>query len=555
MKSVMKHSFSQVPHVGIPRSTFDRTHAHKTTFDSGFLVPIFVDEVLPGDTFNMRAAYFGRLATPIVPVMDNMFLKTYYFFVPNRLLWDNWQKFCGEQINPGDSTDYLVPKITTPAGGWPVGSLSDYFGLPTGVPNVEQIALYHRAYNLIYNEWFRDENLIDSVEVPTDDGPDAPEQYSLLRRCKSHDYFTSALPWPQKGAAVELNLGGYADLVADPNFSGLEFSAGNDGWKLGLVPTPSDGGGATIQRKFLSGFREIGAPIGFEVPSGTTQSEDPGYVTPEDESIVSPVKFSGGIGYRADLSSATAFTINALRQSFQIQRMLERDARGGTRYTEILRSHFRVVSPDARLQRPEYLGGSTTRINVSPVQQTSSSDSTSPQGNLAAFGLAADNARGFSRSFVEHGVIIGLVTITADLTYQQGLPRMFSRSTRYDYYWPSLAHLGEQAILNKEIYAQGTSVDNDVFGYQERFAEYRYYPSKITGKFRSTDPQSLDFWHLSQKFDSLPKLSKEFIEDFPPIERVIAVQDEPQFILDCYFSLRCHRPMPVYSVPGLIDHF
>lgn len=522
MKSSNQHLFSQIPRADIRRSSFNRSHGYKTTLDSGYLVPFFVDEVLPGDTFNLKATLFGRLTTPAVPFMDNMYLETFFFFVPNRLVWDNWQKFNGEQKNPGDSTDFLIP--TLEAGKHEVGSIADYFGIPTGVSLDKINALPFRAYNLIYNEWFRDENLQDSLEVPTGDGPDPINKYNLVRRGKRHDYFTSCLPWPQKGPGVELPLGSTANLNGTLSVPGGSYTldVNNNGNSLSHNPNWTWQNGSSVNPTIT-------------VPTNRID------MSKSDVTV--------------DLSSATAITINSLRQAFQLQKLYERDARGGTRYTEILRAHFGVISPDARLQRPEYLGGSSTRININPVQQTSATDTTSPQGNLAAYGVLGDKVNGFMKSFVEHGYIIGLVNVRADLTYQQGLNRMWSRQTRFDYYWPALAHLGEQAVLNKEIYAQGTSQDDEVFGYQERWAEYRYFPSQITGKFRSTYAQSLDIWHLAQEFAELPKLNAEFIVDNPPVARVLAVQNEPQILLDCYFSLSCVRPMPIYSVPGLVDHF
>jgi hypothetical protein len=485
MKSVMKHQFSEVPHANIQRSSFDRSHGFKTTFDAGKLIPILVDEVLPGDTINLNMTGFARMATPIFPVMDNAFMDTHFFAVPVRLLWDNWQKFNGEQTNPGDSIDFTIPTMTAPGSGYDNESLSDYFGIPTQVGGLEHSALWHRAYNLIFNEWYRDQNLQDSVYTSTSDGPDVYTNYEVLRRGKRHDYFTSCLPWPQKGDAVNLPLGTSASLVHNASMPNIYRHTDTD------ALATADG----------------------------TITNTSGHLLANSRSLYNDFSTS----HYADLSTATSATINQLRESFAIQHLLEKTARAGSRYTEIIKGHFGVTSPDARLQRPEYLGGGSSPIIVTPIEQTSSTDATSPQGNLAAMATSTLNGHGFTKSFTEHCVLIGLVSVRADLTYQQGLDRMFSRSTRYDFFWPSLANIGEQAVLNKEIYADGTSADDDIFGYQERWAEYRYKPSKITGKFRSNDAQSLDAWHLSQEFASLPTLGSDFIEENPPLDRVVAV--------------------------------
>ena len=567
---VRGHRFSDAPAMYMRRTKFDRSHVYKTTFDSGKLIPVFVDEILPGDTARMSVNYFARLATPIKPIMDNIYLDFFFFYVPNRLVWEHWQNFCFEQEDPDDNTDYVIPTISASSSvkNSLVGSLWDYFGLPVNTSgNLSGInALPFRAVYLIWNEWFRDENLQKSVKIQKGDtnevldstrssdqpswvftaGTSTVPGLACPPRGKRHDYFTSALPWTQKGPGVSIGLAGTATLVDPSPVSGFFVQQSNN--NLGAAQLQKDGGVNNV----YTGSGTLSYQGGYDVSiaghsingSGTaTVTAQPG------SSWLSKNSY-------ADLDSSSIFTINSLRTAFQMQKFYERLARGGSRYTEVLRSFFGVVSPDARLQRPEFLGSFTKMVNVNPIAQTSATDGTSPQGNLSAYGVTAAKFHGFTKSFVEHGYVFGFVCARADLTYQQGINKMWLRSTVYDYYWPTFAHLGEQAIELREIYAQGVEADTTVFGYQERYAEYRYKPSQITGKFRSSiSSGTLDMWHLSQYFNNAPTLNEEFIIENPPIERIIAVPSEPEFLLDIGFRYTTVRPMPMFGTPGLVDHF
>jgi hypothetical protein len=553
------------------RTKFDRSHVYKTTFNSGKLIPVFVDEVLPGDTTRMSVNYFARLATPIKPIMDNIYLDWFFFFVPNRLVWDHWQNFCFEQEDPDDSTDYVIPTVSASSkvSNSLVGSLWDYFGLPVNTTNnLSGInALPFRAVYLIWNEWFRDENLQKSVKIEKGDAnrvididrisdqpswvmdsssTDAFPGFACPPRGKRHDYFTSSLPWTQKGPGVSIGLAGTATLVDPSPVSGYFVQQSNN--SLGAAQLSGDGGVHSV----YTGSGTLQYQGGYDVSIAGHSVNNSGLATVTAQPGSSWLSKSA----YADLDSSSIFTISSLRTAFQMQKFYERLARGGSRYTEVLRSFFGVVSPDARLQRPEFLGSFTKMVNVNPIAQTSATDTTSPQGNLSAYGVTAAKFHGFTKSFVEHGYIIGFVCARADLTYQQGINKMWLRSTVYDFYWPTFAHLGEQAVELREIYAQGTEADTTVFGYQERYAEYRYKPSQITGKFRSSvTGGNLDVWHLSQFFSNAPTLNEEFITENPPIKRIIAVQDEPEFLLDIGFRYTTVRPMPMFGTPGLVDHF
>lgn len=573
---VRGHRFSDAPAMYMKRTKFDRSHVYKTTFNSGKLIPVFVDEVLPGDTARMSVNYFARLATPIKPIMDNIYLDWFFFFVPNRLVWEHWQNFCFEQEDPDDSTDYVIPTVsaTGNSGNAYIGSLWDYFGLPVNTSgNLSGIsALPFRGVYLIYNEWFRDENLQKSVKIQKGDTNEvlnfarSNEQPSWVftsgtnivpglacpPRGKRHDYFTSALPWTQKGPGVSVGLAGTASIVDPTPATGYLLHSTDR--QLAAVSAyggdASSSGGSRVafgdnSIKFKRYGSDFSTVAGFAGNTGSDVTID----------ALKASTYLGDDSY-VDLDTSSIFTINSLRTAFQMQKFYERLARGGSRYTEVLRSFFGVVSPDARLQRPEFLGSFTKMVNVNPIAQTSATSDTSPQGNLSAYGVTAAKFHGFTKSFVEHGYIFGFVCARADLTYQQGINKMWLRSTVYDFYWPTFAHLGEQAIELREIYAQGSEADTTVFGYQERYAEYRYKPSQITGKFRSSvTGGTLDKWHLSQFFKNAPTLNEEFITENPPIERIVAVPSEPEFLLDIGFRYTTVRPMPMFGTPGLVDHF
>jgi len=520
--------YSVAPQADIQRSTFDLSYPLKTTFDSGKLIPLPPIEVLPGDSFRLRMTALVRLATPLFPTMDNLHLTSMWFFIPNRLTWENWQRFMGQQDDPDSSTDYVIP-VMSGASGIPELSNLDYMGCPIGIApdNMTISALPLRALFRTYNDWFRDENLQDSYTVSTGDGPDTygTTLQTPLPRGKRKNYITSSLPWPQKGPGVEIPIGTTAPVLPT-----------GDG-------TPTfDVGGSGIINEPMQGLVGNGNVEFVGAPNGTAD-----------------VRWNNPKLY-TDLTNATGATINDWREAFQMQKLQERDARGGTRYTEILKSHFRVTSPDSRLQRSELLATGQSPVQMNSVPQTSGSPGATdytptPQGNLAAYGQGIINRHGFTKSFVEHGYIIGLVNVRADLNFQQKLDRHWSRQTKYDFYWPALQALGEQPVYRKEVYADGSAGDNEIWGYQERWAEYRSSMGQITGLMRSNAAASLDAWHYALDYETAPSLNATFIEDTPPVERTVAVQDEPEFIMDAWIDIKAARPMPVYSVPGYIDHF
>lgn len=553
--------FSLLPHANISRSTFDRSHSVKTTFNAGQVIPFLVEEVLPGDTFDVTTSKVVRMPSLLTPVMDNLYLDTYFFYVPNRIVWEHWRELNGENTASAwiPETEYQVPQITSPAGtGWNIGTIADYFGIPTGVPGLSVNALPFRAYSLIMNEWFRDENLTDPLLTPTGDATvvgvntgnyitDTAKGGLPFKASKYHDYFTSCLPSPQKGPDVTIPV---ADVVRAPVLPGNEIPAS---LLDAAAPVQFKSWGAGAWTSFPAGMSSVGVQTQDSAPRATFVANPSGQSSYDASRLgLTPSNLWASFD-----GTATAATINQLRMAFQIQKLYEKDARGGTRYIEILKSHFGVTSPDARLQRPEYLGGNRIPISINQVLQQSQTTDSSPQGTPTGQSLSTDTHKDFRKSFVEHGFVLGLMVVRYDHTYQQGLERMWSRKDRFDYYWPVFANLGEQAVLNKEIFAQGTSVDDEVFGYQEAWADYRYKPNHVTGDMRSASTRTLDSWHLADDYESLPALSDSWIrEDGTTVDRILAVQsaNAHQFFADIYIKERCTRPMPLYSVPGLIDH-
>lgn len=566
--TVSQHSFAQVTGPQVQRSVFNRSSGYKTTFDSGKLIPVFLDHAIPGDTMTLQPTFFARMATPIFPLIDNMHLDYFFFSVPYRLLWEYWPYFMGEEEEIGDSelpAKYEIPCIVSGAGGFDPMSMADYFGIPPDVPNLRVSALPFRAFNQIYNQWFRDQNLIDRVierklggvlaspGVPgTSTVIDLVTDYALKPRGKRHDYFTSSLPWPQKGANVLLPLGTSAPIRGESTLDLIQ-GTGAPVFSIGTRTGPIE-----LTNNYPAREIQFDATGGSGSPMAGTN------LVWNDVNLTLNMDNNTDDAVYADLAAAIAPSINDLRLAFQVQKLLERDARGGTRLIELILSHFGVMSPDLRTQRPEFLGGGSVPITVNPVPQTSGTGADgqdTPQGNLSAFITAAGSGRGFSKSFTEHCVVMGLVSIRADLNYQQGVHRDWFNRTRYDFFWPALQQIGEQSVLSREIWVDGSGTeaagtgDWSVWGYQEAWAHLRYKPSLITGQFRSDHATSLDAWHLAQDFASRPTLSESFINDTPPVSRVVAVPSEPEFLLDAHFNLRHVRPLPTFSTPGLIDHF
>lgn len=549
--------FGQTPQINQKRSRFEESHSIKTTFNTGDVIPVFVDaDILPGDTVNMNMAELVRMATPIYPIMDNLYLDIYWFFVPHRLVWEHWQNFWGENDDPWtQQTEYEIPQIEAPEGGWTEGTIADYMGIPTKISGISVNAMPFRAYAKIWNDWFRDENLKSNCHIYLDEttrtGKNTGDYVTSVelgakpaKAAKFHDYFTSALPEPQKGEPVSINIdGGLYPVTAQPE-NVIAFGENVNDVRYGAIKN-----GKLAKPTYASQEREY-------LKMSNTYNDASVYAynpesTPTNPNYLYPMNLA------TDLNNVTVMTINQLRTAFAIQKYYENAGLHGTRYIEYLRSVFGVTSSDARLQRAEYLGGQRVPLNIDQIIQTSSTDATSPQGNTAGFSCTINRDNMFTKSFEEHGTLMCLAVVRTDHTYQQGLEKQWTRKKWTDYYNPFFANLGEQAILNENIYAQGKDTDKEAFGYQEAWAEYRYKTNKVTGYMRSNATGSLDVWHFADDYESQPFLSSEWIDEpLGNVDRTIAVTSQltHQFIADFFFKCYYTRPMPVYSIPGLIDH-
>lgn len=518
----MSHDFGRVPRVDAKRSAFKANSRITTMFDEGKLIPLPPIEVIPGDTFSIDCSMLCRLNTPIVPFMSGLNLHSAWFFVQSRNLWTNFEKFFGAKDNPSDSTTYTVPVVTGPAAGFAVESIYDYMGIPINMTkNVNALML--RGYNSIYNNYFRAQHVINSAPINTGNGPDTDTDYTIRRVSKYHDYFTSCLPAPQYGTAASFSLTGTAPVTGIASYGNMTIQGSLSVRETnGTTPTYTNS--------------SYGSQLLFKQDSATG-------------TVAKPVIY-------ADLANVGGLTIAEFRETIQLQALAEMENRSGTRYVEILWGVYNVVSPDFRLSLPEYLGGSKTPIYVVPVAQTSATSGSEPQGQLAAYGSGFKTKDGFTKSFTEHGYIIPLVWVRSEGSnvYSQGLHRMWTRSTKYDFFNPFLQNIGDQAVLQQEIYLSDadSSSDNTVFGYQERYAEYMYLPSYITGKLRPAYATPYDYWHLSPELGSAPTLSQTFLEEDAPIDRVVAVTTEPDFVMDVDIQATLVRPMSLHSIPGML---
>lgn len=558
--------------VNIQRARFNRSCQHKTSFNAGDIIPIFYDEYLPGDTFSIDTSLLIRQPALRRPVMDNSYLDVYFFSVPNRLVWEHWEELMGENKESAwyQAPEYEVPQITSPVGGWRSGTVADYLGLPIGVEGLSVSALPFRAYALIWNEWFRNQNIFDPVLVNRDDATvqgsngdvyqsDGQLGGAPLKARKFFDYFTSALPEPQKGPDVLVEgfpsspLGEFPVTTSENTY--FVENAPPLQW---ATPSGVLGDYVRPDNALLRLYRFEDSTLNFRFATVYDGSSGDPSIQPDLSMSIVPAS----LVVKNDNLPGFSFTVNDMRTAFQMQRLYEKDARGGTRYTEIIRSHFGVISPDGRLQRPEYLGGKRIPLSVSQVVQQSGTSGDEALGQVAGLSVTGDRSSSFTKSFTEHGMIIGLAVVRTENTYYQGLERHWSRRNRFDFYWPVLNNLGEQPIYNRELYAQGTEEDDEVFGYNEAWAEYRYKPSRLSGAMRPNATADVGTgligWTYAQELGSLPVLGPDFMtQPKEPVDNTLNVTSEnaPQYFGDFYFKNICVRPMSMRSIPGLIDHY